>query len=250
MDMARNWTAGELKEYASKYKAVTVPVQLEIRGKQRILNLTEVEKVLAEAKLIALGECFCRKKVKRCNSPLDTCLSLDGKAEELIGKILAVKVSHKHALRTLKRAHEAGLVHVTYAIVGREKPDYICSCCSCCCHSLSGLIRFSIVYDFASSEYIASDDPQNCTDCGKCVQRCQFKARTLQDGKMRFDKARCFGCGLCVTTCPTRSIRLVLRKRRAFDEDENMRLKIRRVSGKLQRRHRCGASGILRSEKR
>jgi len=215
MDIVKDWTEAELKEYASKYKAVTIPVQVEIRGTQRILSLTEVEKVLAEAELIALGECYCRKKVKRCNSPLDTCLGLDGKAEEMISKGLAVKVSRKHALRTLKRAHEAGLVHVTYAIVGREKPDYICGCCSCCCHSLSGLIRFSIAYDFASSEYIASDDPQNCTDCGKCVQRCQFKARRLQDGAMRFDRTRCFGCGLCVTTCPNGSICLVSQERKA-----------------------------------
>ncbi len=206
-----NWTETEFKEYANKYKAVTIPVQVKIQGKQRILNLIEVEKILAEAGLIALGECYCRNKVKRCNSPLDTCLSLNEKAKELIRKGLAVKVNLEDALKTLKRAHEVGLVHITYTIVGKEKPVYICSCCSCCCHSLSGLVKFGFVNAVASSEYIASDDVQSCINCGKCVQRCPFKARTLQDGKMRFDKTKCFGCGLCATTCPTGSISLILR---------------------------------------
>ena len=215
-----NWTEIELKEYANKYKAVTIPVHVEIQGKQRVLNLKEVERILAEAELIALGECYCRKKIKGCNSPLDTCLSLNEKAKELICKDLAVKVNLEDALRTLKCAHEVGPVHITYAIAGKEKPEYICSCCSCCCHSLSGLIRFGFVNAVASSEYIASNNIHGCINCGKCIQRCQFKARTLQDGKMKFDETRCFGCGLCATTCPTGSISLVLRGNEVSSKQE------------------------------
>ncbi len=213
MDKAKDWTEGELKEYTNKYKVITIPVQLEIRGKQRVLNLTEVERILSEAELIALGECYCRKKVKRCNSPVDTCLSLNKTAQELINRGSAVKVNIQRALRTLKRAHETGLVHVTATIAGKERPEYVCSCCSCCCHSLSGLIRFGIINAVTYSEYIASNNTQSCINCGKCVQRCQFKARTLQDGIMRFDQTRCFGCGLCVTTCPSGSISLVSREK-------------------------------------
>jgi Fe-S-cluster-containing hydrogenase component 2 len=43
------------------------------------------------------------------------------------------------------------------------------------------------------------------------VQRCQFHARDLVDGKLKFNQAKCFGCGLCVTTCPTNSVRLIKR---------------------------------------
>lgn len=214
--MGSDWTETELKKYANKFKAVTIPVKIDIQGKQRVLNLTEVEKFLANAKLIALGECYCRKKVKKCNSPLDTCMSLNKKAEELISRSLAIKVNLEHALKTLKHAHEAGLVHITYATTEEDNPEYICSCCSCCCHALSGLIRFGIINAVASSKYIASNDAQSCVNCGKCVQRCQFKARILQDGKMKFDKTRCFGCGLCVTTCPMESINLVLRETEVF----------------------------------
>jgi Pyruvate/2-oxoacid:ferredoxin oxidoreductase delta subunit len=206
-----NWTETELKEYASKYKAFTIPVQLQIHGKQRILNLMEVEKILRSAQSIALGDCFCRKKVRKCNSPLDTCLSLNKTAEELITKGLSAKIDLEYALKTLKRAHEAGLVHVTYAIPGKDKPEYICSCCSCCCHSLSGLIKFGMISAVEPSIYIAKSNVQTCINCGKCAERCQFKARSFQDGKMEFDKKRCFGCGLCVTTCPTESIELVSR---------------------------------------
>ena len=226
MDTVKDWTEPELKEYAKKYNAVTIPVHVDIQGEQRVLNLTETEKILAEAELIGLGECYCRKKVNRCNSPLDTCLSLNKKAEDLTSRGLAVIVNLEHALKILKRTHEAGLVHITYAIAGKEKPEYICSCCSCCCHSLSGLIRFGIANAVVSSEYIASNNTESCVDCGKCVQRCPFKARMLQDGKMRFDEARCFGCGLCVTTCPEGAISLVLRGKEVPTQDKSRKLAV------------------------
>ncbi len=210
-----NWTETELKEYESRYKAVTIPVQVRIQGKQRILNLKEVKKILRAAQLIALGDCSCRNKVKKCDAPLDTCLSLNKKAESLISKGLVTRVNLERALKTLERAHEAGLVHITYTIRGKENPEYICSCCSCCCHSLAGLIRFGILGAVVPSKYVARDISQSCINCGKCVQRCPFKARTMEDGKMNFDKTKCFGCGLCASTCPSGSINLVLRRKGA-----------------------------------
>jgi ferredoxin len=129
-------------------------------------------------------------------------------AERLIAKGLAKKVNLEEALSALKRAHEYGLVHVTYTYQEKEKPDVICSCCSCCCHSLAGLIRFGFLNAVVASKYVAVLNPETCINCGKCVERCQFKARWLEDGKVKFDKTRCFGCGVCVSTCPTGSISL------------------------------------------
>ena len=207
-----DWTKEELeKEYVSKMTAVTIPVNIYIEGQQRILDLSEMKKVITEAKLISLGECGCRKELKRCDAPLDVCIGLDKKAEDMIKKGLARKVSLEQALEALERSHAAGLVHITYTFKGDEKPVWVCSCCSCCCHSLSGLVRFGIPDAIVTSNHIAVNNPETCINCGTCVKRCQFKARYLEDGKLVHNMGRCFGCGVCVSTCPTRSISLVKR---------------------------------------
>ena len=204
-----DWTREELEKKLSNIKlAVTVPVNLQIEGKERILDLTEMKRILNEAKLISVGECLCRKRLHRCNAPLDVCFGLDKRAKEFIKKGLARKVSLEEALDALKRSHEAGLVHVTLMYQGKEKPEVICSCCSCCCHSLSGLIRFGMPDVVVASKYVAVLNPETCSNCGKCVVRCQFRARWMKNDKVKYDKTRCFGCGLCVTTCPTGSISL------------------------------------------
>jgi Pyruvate/2-oxoacid:ferredoxin oxidoreductase delta subunit len=207
-----DWTKEELeKEYVNTMTAVTVPVNIHIEGQQRILDLSEMKKILREAKLISLGECGCRKKLKKCDAPLDVCISLDKEARDYIKNGLAKKASLDEALEALERSHVAGLVHIAYTFEGNEKPDVVCSCCSCCCHSLSALIRFGIPEAIVASKYVTLNNPETCINCGTCVERCEFKARHLENGKLVYNRARCFGCGTCVSTCPTESISLVKR---------------------------------------
>ncbi len=181
-------------------------------GQQRILDLTQMEAILREAKLISLGECGCRSRLHNCDHPLDTCFGIDHEAEKFIEEGLAKQVTLEQALAALKRSHEAGLVHVAYTFSGKENAELICSCCSCCCSSLSALVRFGMPNAVVASIYIASQKIETCLNCGKCVDRCQFKARKLDNAVLKFDANRCFGCGVCVTTCPTNSISLVPRR--------------------------------------
>ncbi len=212
MSKQRDWTKEEIEtEYLSEMTAVTVPVDIHLEGKQRILVLDEMKEILREARLISVGECGCRKRVKMCDAPIDVCLGLDEKAEDTIKRGSAKRVSLEKALKVLQRSHDVGLVHIAYTFTGDEKPRYVCSCCSCCCHSMSGLVRFGIPEAVVASKYVATNNSGTCTHCGTCVERCQFKARRMEDGKMVFDNARCFGCGVCTSTCPTESISLVKR---------------------------------------
>jgi len=212
MSEKNDWTKEELeKEYVNTMTAVTVPVNIHIEGQQQILDLSEMKKILRGAKLISLEECECRKKLKKCDAPLDVCIGLDKEAEEQIKKGLAKKASLEEALEALERSHTAGLVHVAFTFKEHKKPEIVCSCCSCCCHSLSALIRFGMAEAVVASKYIAVNDLKTCINCGVCVERCQFKARHLENDKLVYDAAKCFGCGVCVSTCPTKSISLVKR---------------------------------------
>ena len=212
MSEKSDWTKEELeKEYVNTMTAVTIPVNMHIEGQQRILDLSEMRKILSEAEVISLGECGCREKLKKCDAPLDVCIGLDKEAEDLIKKGSAKRANLEEALESLERSHAAGLVHIAYTFEGNEKPDVVCSCCSCCCHSLSALIRFGIPEAVIASTYVAVNNFETCINCGTCVERCQFKARRLENGKLVYNRARCFGCGVCVSTCPTKSISLMKR---------------------------------------
>ena len=209
----RDYTEEELRTTADSVEvAVTVPVQVEVEFNHKVLNLSEMENVLRSANRIALQNCGCRQDKNNCNNPRDVCITVDPKDDYItVNKAYRPKiVTLNEALKALMRSHEAGLVHMAYTMKGDDHPTVICSCCPCCCHTLGGLLRYGISTQVLTSRLIASDD-SNCIDCGKCVERCVFEARSMKDGKKQYNAAKCFGCGLCVSTCPSGAIDLVPR---------------------------------------
>lgn len=211
MPEREDWTREEIKSEMETMTAVTMPVNIRLEGKTRVFDLHEVEEILRDATLIALGKCGCRKSLQKCDAPLDVCLSLDKEAELLINKEEFQKVNLEQAVDALRRSHDAALVHIAYTMKDDTKPFIICSCCACCCHALGGLIRFDIPDAVVASNLVAAQNPDTCLHCGVCVNRCHFKARQLEGGDLAYDASKCFGCGVCVTSCPTNSITMVKR---------------------------------------
>ncbi len=56
----------------------------------------------------------------------------------------------------------------------------------------------------APSRFKASVDPELCTSCETCADRCFFDAVSMEgpDGTAVIDADKCMGCGICVPTCP------------------------------------------------
>jgi len=50
-------------------------------------------------------------------------------------------------------------------------------------------------------------DPDACTGCGECVERCAFQALSLIAGKAKASPSLCHGCGLCVRLCTRHAIK-------------------------------------------
>lgn len=210
--MNKDWTREELeKDYIGKMKAVTIPVNISIKGKQKILDLTELEQILRNSKVLSQNECYCRKKVGNCVEPMDGCISIDDEAIDDIEKRGQERITVEKALESMKRTHDAGLVHMGYIFGEKEKIEIICSCCSCCCHSLSAANRFGYSNHVFSSKLIATHDTIKCKNCGLCEERCQFGARKIIKDKLIFYKDKCFGCGICLQTCKEGAIEMVER---------------------------------------
>lgn len=109
----------------------------------------------------------------------------------------------------MKMANETGLVHLTLYMLDRELYA-LCSCCPCCCHDLQLLKRSGRTDYVARADFVAVTAEEQCSSCGRCVERCPFDARTMSNGSMEYDSASCFGCGLCVSTCEAKAIRMEL----------------------------------------
>lgn len=206
------WTRAEISENFDDVKGVTVPVDIRVETKQKVLCLDEMRRLVGSARSIAVTECECRAAMKKCDGPLDVCLFLNDPADELVAKGTGRPISLEDAMDVLAKCNEAGLVHL--AIVSRETDavEYVCSCCSCCCQCISGMQRLGFDDLLFSSAYVAVQDDALCDGCGMCVDRCHFHARSIVDGRLVFDRARCFGCGVCLSSCPTSAITLVPRK--------------------------------------
>ncbi|UCF08038.1 MAG: 4Fe-4S binding protein [Thermoplasmata archaeon] len=210
--MKKDWTREELeKEYVGKMTAVTIPVNVSFSGEHRIIEMGELRGILNNAEVIAQEECYCRKRMGNCIDPMDGCLSLDAEATEEIERGVAKRISVEDALEAMKRTYDAGFVHLAYTYEGKDKVDIICSCCSCCCHSMSAALRFRYPDHVFSSKFIATHDPGMCINCGECEERCQFGAREIIDDLLVFHDDKCFGCGLCVSTCPENGIEMIKR---------------------------------------
>ncbi|MFW6109954.1 MAG: P-loop NTPase [Patescibacteria group bacterium] len=44
-------------------------------------------------------------------------------------------------------------------------------------------------------------DQEECTDCGKCVDVCQFGALSMEGGRLKVNSYFCEGCGACAIVC-------------------------------------------------
>jgi len=200
----------EIKKQLDRYIGRVIPVQTAVEARQRVLDTSAVEMLLRGAEAIAVEDCWCRKNYGNCDGPLDVCLSLNDTARRFVAEGWSRPVSLEEALDTLRRTHQAGLVHMTYEERG-QPPELICSCCSCCCHHLVGLLRYGYTDTTVRSDLMATHDPDLCTACGVCVERCHFGAWGIESGVVRFLEGNCFGCGLCASECPAGAIALVSR---------------------------------------
>lgn len=198
LDNYEKWLDQKKISYSSK----VVPITGSLDIKQWVLPTEQVLSILKKARSFALAKCICRRHYKRCDHPLEVCFVLNGQAEKDVKNGDARCITLEEASEVIKHANESGLVHLSL-----YRPDHeiyaLCNCCPCCCHDLQLLIAHGRDAVVCHADFLASTEMHKCTHCGECVERCYFKARSIEDGSLLYDKTNCYGCGLCATVCPT-----------------------------------------------
>jgi electron transport complex protein RnfB len=190
-----------------------IPVEQSIDADIELLPYERASDLLERAKSFGVRDCICRKQKgmigERCEYPLENCLNFAPVEGAFANQPHVRPISKEEALRILREAEEAGLVHSVYN--QQEGIFYICNCCPCCCGIMRGVVEFGRAHALARSNYQAAVDADACTGCESCIERCHFDALSVPDDVCVVDEVHCMGCGLCVSACPTDAIRLVKR---------------------------------------
>ncbi len=157
--------------------------------------------------------CICRRSKAMSSKPCaktsreETCLAFGDMARMVLRRKHCREVTRDEVLEILRQNELDGLV---LQPANARQPEFVCSCCGCCCGMLSYQKRLPHPVDFWASTYRAEVSAAACTQCGTCVSRCQVGAVTLsgRSGEATINPSRCIGCGLCVPTCPSAAVRL------------------------------------------
>ncbi len=149
--------------------------------------------------------CICRQRKDLAESPCkvtereETCIAFGTFAQMYIDQGWGREISREELLEIIEMNEREGLV---LQPSNSQKPEFICSCCGCCCGLLRGKGAMSKPVDFFSTNYHSAVNLDLCTSCGTCVDLCQMKALSFQDDVLTIDLDRCIGCGVCVANCP------------------------------------------------
>ncbi len=188
-----------------------IPVEQAVdAGNQQVLDMDSADKIILNAEKIAVTRCTCRLIAQKCHNPLEVCLQVDNAAKYTLDRGTGREISKDEALQILRDCEDKGLVHIT--MNKAHAGHFICNCCSCCCQVLPLVISEGLNL-LDPSRYQANIDPELCSACGTCQDRCAFNAIAPlepenDDSVMHVIAEKCMGCGLCQMTCPEEAITL------------------------------------------
>ena len=199
-----------------------LPVESSLESAPSVAPYNQVREMVKKQDLISVAQCICRKEQtllgNQCDRPQELCFQFGMAANYYLENGMSRKIDVEEALKLLNLAEDNAMV---LSPTNAQNILSLCCCCKCCCGVLRGLSQFDRPADLVHSGYQAKIDPELCSACETCVDRCQIDAIKENGDVMEIDTARCIGCGLCVSTCPDEAISMV-EKEKAYVPPENM----------------------------
>lgn len=192
-----------------------------------VLDYERATHIIETATHRGIGICYCRHKMEHvgraCTAPQEICMTFNNTAASLIRHGYARQVDVKECLDLLQVAYEHNLVQFGENV--RNRVNFICNCCGCCCEAMIAARRFAFLNPVHTTNFIPQIDEAKCNGCGRCVAVCPVEAMTLvsanDPNKPKMKKAKlnndlCLGCGVCVRNCRVDAIHLESRLERVI----------------------------------
>jgi len=192
-----------------------------------VLDYERATEIIKNSPHRAISLCYCRHKMhhldRPCNAPLDICMTFNNMAASLVKHGIAREVDASECHDLLLSAYEHGLVQFGENV--RERINFICNCCKCCCEAMLAAQRFAMLNPVHTTNFMPEIHKHGCTGCGKCIDSCPVNALTLiplanPDNRItkraHLNEEICLGCGLCVRKCIKGAIHLNSRTARVI----------------------------------
>lgn len=213
LDLWQEWTEQEWPDVARAIEQVSprpgmriIPVGITLKAQGQVLSFEDVAGLINGSRELAVTKCTCRLAAHKCDRTLEACIQVNNAASYAIARGTGRKLTKQEALDLCRKVEEEGLIHTTFN--ARSVDHVICNCCGCCCQFLPEHIKRGIrVVD--PSRFRAEIDADTCTGCETCVDRCYFKAISMDGETASVDLEACMGCGVCAVTCPEQAISMV-----------------------------------------
>ncbi|MBN1830189.1 MAG: 4Fe-4S binding protein [Deltaproteobacteria bacterium] len=192
-----------------------------------VLDYERTSEIIRTASHIGVGLCYCRHKMEHlgaaCDAPLDICMTFNNTAASLIKHGIARQIGADECTDLIRLANEHNLVQFGENV--RQRVNFICNCCKCCCEAMIAAQRFGFLNPVHTTNYLPVIDVDACVGCGACTDICpvgaisvvpftRSQAKTTECAQL--DETTCLGCGVCVRNCPAGAIRLKERAQRVI----------------------------------
>jgi formate hydrogenlyase subunit 6/NADH:ubiquinone oxidoreductase subunit I len=200
---------------------------LSVENALHVLDYERASEVIKTATHRGISICYCRHKMEHkdqdCTASKEICMTFNTTASSLVRHGHARKVDVYEGLDLLQMAYEQNLVQFGENV--RNKVNFICNCCGCCCEAMIAARRFAILNPVHTTNFLPVINEEKCNGCGKCVNACPVEAMTLvstnDPNKPKMKKAKlnediCLGCGVCVRTCAKEGLHLKSRPSRVL----------------------------------
>ncbi|MBE0501657.1 MAG: 4Fe-4S binding protein [Desulfuromonadales bacterium] len=257
--MYENPKTGQASEFFGSKTSLTRALVYEeqIPVSSEVTSYEDARKIIENASFGAAGLCYCRHKKEHQDqscakgAPVENiCISLGSAAKFMARRGFAEQKTKEELLAILSTAREHNLTHITDNI--RQRPSFICNCCSCCCELMLG-VQSGYHEGVGKTPFLAQIDQERCNGCGLCFTACNVKAiDALVGGGVepvaQINTSACLGCGACVAVCKRKALTLVERPERPLppEKRKDMFKAILKEKGRMKPYVMSGVKKMLR----
>jgi NAD-dependent dihydropyrimidine dehydrogenase PreA subunit len=213
------------------YEGLGGPPTRVVPAFKSVQNLPEVQphedyhELIRAQETIAIVPCSCRYRTTAVQEPCAShdetdhwvCLQFGRGAEYAIVRGSGRQITAKEAIDLCDTIEDNGLIHMWPNNQGMTGVNTSCNCCRDCCmnYCAADVTETSIGIQWQKSRFEAYvEDPDLCTGCEDCVDRCPFDAIEMVEADGGTGEAasvsseKCFGCGVCVIGCPSEALQM------------------------------------------
>ncbi|MFX1394617.1 MAG: ATP-binding protein [Promethearchaeota archaeon] len=226
-----------------------IPIEQSVTPELGISNYDVLKEVINSSEgPFSLVECVCRQGKDLLGEPCkvtsrrEICIGFGPWIQVGLDMGNGKEITKEEALEHLQKNQEEGLI---FQLNNAQKPDFVCSCCSCCCEGIATINKFPNPSELIATNYYAEVDSDLCTGCGTCSDICQMGAITLENDMSTVNRVRCIGCGNCVAVCPSEALKLYKKEKQTVPPltavelyEEYLKIKTKLKEKELRRKQR------------